>query len=90
MLNQESMSVLQSIMISGLGMLVVVAELSVLAIAIKLFTGLLSIFGKEEAANKPVKTNSESDGNFAVVLAVVNEELNSEDEKYKITSVREI
>ena len=93
MLNQESLSILQSLVISGAGMLVVLAELSVLAVAIKVFTGILSIFHKDdtEILSGAVSGNdSGQDRNYAVIMTVMNEELNAEGLKYKVTSIREM
>ncbi len=88
MWEMESLTIAQSLLISGAGMLVVVCELALLAIAIKLFTGILSGFGKSrnEAA---VKTDSVEDENYAIILAVMNEELNSTGLKYQVTSIKE-
>ncbi|MGL6201148.1 MAG: OadG family protein [Lachnospiraceae bacterium] len=92
MINQESMSVVESLFISGVGMLAVFVVLAVLAIAIKLLTGALSFFEKKQPVNNVAMTVANSgadDENHAVVLAVMNEELNSKDQKYRVTSVKE-
>lgn len=93
MWNMESVSIAQSFLISGAGMLLVVMELAILAIAIKLFTGLISGFGKGSdgrAENKSAAINSSlEDENYAVILAVMNEELNSSGLNYRVTMIRE-
>ena len=94
MLSQESLSVLQSIIISGAGMLVVVIELAVLALAILLFTRLITLFGNNdisiERGNTANPQESIKEQDHAIVLAVVSDCLQTAGEQYQITSVREV
>lgn len=94
MLSQEGLSVLQSIVISGAGMFVVVIELAVLAIAIRLFTRLLSLFNSDEIKDEKFNAASTQtvikQQEHVVVLAVMSDCLNAAGGQYEITSIREV
>lgn len=70
-------------------MLVVTAELAILAIAVKLFTGILSGFGnRSDKTDEYAEISSNTDDeNHAVIMAVMNEELTGI--KYRVTSISE-
>lgn len=94
MLNQESLSFIQALMVSGLGMFIVLLELSVLAVSIKIFTYFVSLFHKEEAVKKQnadgMGTGEWKEDDLAVVMAVMNEEFNFSNEHYQIVAIREV
>lgn len=92
MISQESMSVVQSLMISGVGILAVFTVLVVLAIAIKLFSLFFSALEKKQTGNTADRTGCNGDideSHYAMILSVMHEELNSEGRKYRITSIKE-
>ncbi len=98
MINQESITFVESLVISGVGMVVVLSILATLAVSIKVFSGLLGMFGKdsEEAVKANNTDNTKEDlteqllEDYAIIAAVMDEELNKDGEKYKITSINEV
>lgn len=84
MLNQESLTLVQLLLVTGLG-------LSVLAISIKVFICFTARFSKDGAAAAPVivAEDSSAEQDFAMILAVMNEELNHGNGAYRIKSIRE-
>lgn len=91
MLNQEMLSITQSIIVSGIGLLIVFLELTALAVAIKVFTGILSVFGKPETVPAAAASGGdENDEDYAVVLAVMSAELSRQGIQHRVTSVREV
>lgn len=95
MLNADSISFLESITISGLGLAVVFTTLIVLALAIIVISKIITTFIKEgqpkAAAIQPVVDNSEKDNEaFAILMAVISEDLNLPTDQFRIVSIKEV
>ncbi len=94
MINQESITFMQSVIISGVGIMVVLSILSILAISIMVFSKMLSLFGdgteKVEQAKKEEIIEEDFTENYAIILSVMDQELNKNGEKYRITSINEV
>lgn len=91
----DSMSVLESITVSGLGLAVVFTTLVVLALAILVISKLLGVIIKDgqpkAAETQPVADNSEKDNEaFAILMAVISEDLDLPTDQFRIVSIKEV
>lgn len=91
----QELTVVDSLMISATGILVVFSALAALAIAIIIITKILSAVTGKEAPAKPVTAVSApapgiDEEAYAVIIAAVNEEARLSGETVQIKSIREL
>ena len=90
----QEMTVLDSALISAVGMLVVFSALAVLAIAIVIISKILGAFIKADApkaaaaAAAPVPALDEE--SYAVLLAAISEEARLSGEEFRVKSIKEL
>lgn len=90
----QEMTILDSAMISALGILVVFSALAALAISIIIISKIIGIFVKSDApkaaaaAAAPVPAIDEE--SYAVLLAAISEEARLSGEEFRVTSIREL
>lgn len=87
----------QSLVTSGLGLLVVMSVLVILAIAIIVVTKVLNALGlgsDNKAAPAVQNTNKKKDEldeeSYAVIIATVCEEIQQPPDKFRITEIKEV
>lgn len=94
MWTQNSMDFLQSLTVSAMGLSVVFVTLIVLSLALLIFSKIFAIgSGKKQtpvpAAPLPV-TQEENEDVYAVLIAVISEELRAPIDSFRITEIKAI
>lgn len=93
MWTSQSMTLLESLTISAMGLTVVLGVLSMLAIAIVLFSKLLNLGGKKAAPAAPQPAGPQGpteEEQCAVILSVICEELRADPKDIQIKSIRRL
>lgn len=103
MWKEPTMSIAQSLVVSGMGMLVVVGELAILAIAIIVLSKVLGVVNKKPAvanalapvapvAAAPIVVAQDNlnDEAYAVLIAAVSEETHMPLNSFQVTEIKEI
>lgn len=92
----QEMSVLDSVLISVVGLLVVFAALAALAVAIVIISRLIGMATKKEApkaavaAAAPAPAPAIDEESYAVLLAAISEEARLSGEEIRVTSIKEL
>lgn len=89
----QEMTVLDSVMISAVGILVVFSALASLAIAIVIISKILGAFIKTEAPKAAVAAAPApaiDEESYAVLLAAISEEARLSGEEFRVTSIKEL
>ena len=90
----QEMSVLDSVLISVVGLLVVFAALASLAVAIVIISKLIGMATKKEAPKAAVAAAAPApaidEESYAVLLAAISEEARLSGEEIRVTSIKEL
>lgn len=90
MWTSQSMTLLESLTVSAMGLTVVLGVLSILAIAIVLFSKLLNLGGKKAAPQPAGPQGPTEEEQCAVILSVICEELRADPKDIQIKSIRRL
>lgn len=98
MWTQSTMDFFQSLIVSGLGLMVVFSALVVMALAIVVVTKIFSIFKKDSdkndrvsgVSNAAVDNSTADEETCAVLLSVISEEMHAPIDSFRIKEIKEV
>ena len=96
MWEKETMSLLESLIYSGMGLLVVLGVLACLALLVVIFSKILKLWRHDSEENSSLKqtqkesSSEEEEETAAVILAVIAEETGLDPGQVQVTSIQEV
>lgn len=86
----QEMTLVDGLMISAVGLLVVFAALAALAIAVIIISKIINTAVKDKAPKQAAPAPALDEESYAVLLAAISEEARLSGEEFRVTSIKEL